>query len=80
MCLFLESIQLNDGEFKRLNYHQERINKAFGANFPGDRPFNLKESLYSKTFPTEGLYKCRVVYNREICQLEYNLLRRTKFL
>ena len=71
MCRFVESIQLNDGVFKRLELHHKRVRKAMLDYYPKVKVFNLIESLSRTTFPTEGLYKCRVVYDSEIRKIEY---------
>lgn len=73
MCRFIESIKLQDGEFKRLELHQARIQKAFDAYYPNEKVFDLVESLNNSDFPTEkGIFKCRIVYDSKICQLEFN--------
>ena len=69
MCRFVESIQLNDGVFKRLDCHQERIRKAMLAFYPTHKIINLFEFLSNTSFPSEGLYKCRLVYDFEIREI-----------
>jgi 4-amino-4-deoxychorismate lyase len=71
MCRFVESIQLNNGEFKRLGLHQERVRLAMKDYFPTLKVFDLVESLTETTFPLAGLYKCRVVYDSKIRKIEY---------
>jgi len=71
MCRFVESIQLKNGEFKRLKYHQERILKAMSDYFPAEKVFDLLEALSLTSFPTEGLYKCRLVYDSMIRKIEF---------
>ena len=61
MCRFVESIQLNDGEFKRLELHQDRVAKTMKDYFPNQKVIDLVESLNRISFPTDGLYKCRMV-------------------
>lgn len=73
MCRFIESIKLQDGEFKRLELHQARIQKAFETFYPNEKAFDLAEFLSKSDFPTEkGIFKCRIVYDSEIRQLEFN--------
>ena len=73
MCRFIESIKLQDGEFKRLELHQARIRKAFEAFYPNEKVFDLDEFLSKSDFPTEkGIFKCRIVYDAEIRQLEFS--------
>jgi len=71
MCLFVESIQLNNGEFKRLELHQERIRRAMSDYYPTQNPFELESVLSNISYPPEGLYKCRIVYDTRIHSLEF---------
>ena len=71
MYRFIESIQLKEGNFKRLPYHQARLEKAMKQFYPTREVINLAESLQKTDFPAKGLYKCRVVYDSEIRLLEY---------
>lgn len=72
MCRFIESIKLQDGEFKRLDLHQGRIHKAFEAFYPNEKVFDLVEFLRNSDFPTEkGIFKCRIIYDSKIRQLEF---------
>ena len=71
MCRFIESIQLNEGEFKCLDLHQERIRLAMADYYPSDPVFDLADALSKVDFPTNGLIKCRVVYDTEIRLVEF---------
>ena len=71
MCRFIESIQLKDGEFKRLELHQERIGKALKDFYPTHKVIDLVESLSSTHYPSVGICKCRVVYDSEIRKIEF---------
>jgi len=71
MCRFIESIQLKDGEFKRLELHQERMRKAMLDYYPKDKIIDLVESLRKIVFSTEGTFKCRIVYDFEIRKIEF---------
>ncbi|HLP05388.1 MAG TPA: aminotransferase class IV [Paludibacter sp.] len=71
MCQFIESIKLQDGDFFRLDFHQERMNRAFRDFFPGQEIPQLKEHLAKTPFPTSGLLKCRVLYGSEIHSTEF---------
>ena len=71
MCRFVESIQLKDGVFKRLPFHQARLEKAMKQFFQNEKVINLAEELMKTDFPTEGLFKCRIVYDSEICLIEF---------
>jgi len=71
MCRFVESIKLDNGEFKRLELHQERVRLAIQDYYPSEKVFHLIESLTETTYPPVGLYKCRVVYDSLIREIEY---------
>ena len=71
MCRFVESVQLKDGVFKRLDLHQERLMKAMTDYYPKDKIVDLKSVLMHTSFPVEGLFKCRVVYDSEIRKIEF---------
>jgi len=72
MCRFVESIQLLNGVFKRLEFHQERIRKAMMDYFPTDKIIGITDILNRTSYPTEGLFKCRVVYDSEIREIQYS--------
>ena len=71
MCRFIESIKVEDGEFKLLGLHQERVRKAMTDFYPNVKVIDLAESLRLTTFPTDGISKCRIVYDTEIRQVEF---------
>jgi 4-amino-4-deoxychorismate lyase len=71
MCLFIESIQLNNGVFKRLPLHQARVEAAISDFYPESKAFDLVEFLNKSSFPTSGLYKCRVVFDSEVKLIEF---------
>ena len=71
MCRFIESIQLSNGVFKRLELHQERVRLALKDYYPDVKAFDLIETLHATTFPVTGLYKCRVLYDSAIREIEY---------
>ena len=71
MCRFIESIQLNEGEFKCLDLHQERIRLALADYYPTDPVFDLADALSKVDYPKVGLIKCRVVYDTEIRIIEF---------
>jgi len=71
MCRFVESVQLKDGVFKRLDLHQERLLKAMKDCYPKAKVIDLMSVLMRTSFPAEGSYKCRVVYDSEIREIEF---------
>jgi len=71
MYQFLETIKLRDGEFKRLAYHQIRLERAMSEFYPNVPVPLLNDILYRELFPLDGLYKCRVIYDSEIRKIEF---------
>jgi len=69
MCQLLETIRLEDGVLQQLSYHQARMKAAQKALFPG-KTFSITPSLV-KNAPTTGLFKCRIIYDKQIRQVEY---------
>jgi len=72
MCRFVESIQLNNGQFKRLELHQARLERAMDAYYPNKTIINLKEILENSGYPTNGLYKCRIIFDSEVRKIEFS--------
>ena len=71
MCRFIESIKLQEGVFKRLELHQERVRKAMMDFYPNVKVLDLSEILSNTSFSTEGIYKYRIVYDTELHSLEF---------
>ena len=78
MCLFIETIRVEDGRVYNLDYHTERLNRTRDAFWKDCVPFDLREfvsldSLNSLRSPQSlaGIYKCRVLYGREIKEITY---------
>jgi 4-amino-4-deoxychorismate lyase len=69
MSLFLESIYLNNGEFRNLEYHESRMRASSHFVFNNNKGFNLSE-LKRESFPSIGLFKIRVIYDTEIRTVE----------
>ncbi|SMD32222.1 4-amino-4-deoxychorismate lyase [Reichenbachiella faecimaris] len=70
MCLFIESICCVDGELQLLDLHQARVNRTFFTNFGLlAKPFKLTKII--KQIPTNGKYKCRVVYDQNHSDFEF---------
>ncbi len=66
--LFLETIRIEDGMAWHLDYHTKRLNQTYRAHFGSPKEIVLSELL---TPPSDGLYRCRVIYGREVESIEY---------
>ncbi len=71
MSRLIESIRLENGVFANLDYHQDRMDAAFRDVFGKPNHIVLNDYLKSLSFPTDGLYKCRLVYDNTMCQVTF---------
>lgn len=71
MFRLLESIRLQNGNFHRLNYHQQRMDRSVKELSAQKNSINLFENLKKYNVPKTGLYKCRVVYTQQIESVEF---------
>jgi 4-amino-4-deoxychorismate lyase len=71
MCRFVESIQLKEGQFKRLELHQLRLQKAMNDFYPNARAIDLDDTLKHTSSPVGGLFKCRVIYDSKVRLVEF---------
>jgi 4-amino-4-deoxychorismate lyase len=70
MYRFLESIKYDMGVLFHLEYHQERINRAFASHFKNRKPWDLREILEVPENLT-GMNKCRLVYDESSYRCEF---------
>ena len=75
MSLLFESIRIENGKFENLVYHEQRMKRSLKALFGMDEPFDLEADLLHVPVPTESIYKCRLVYDDERRQLEFEEYR-----
>jgi 4-amino-4-deoxychorismate lyase len=71
MSRLIESIKLQNGNFHRLQYHQQRVDRAISELFQIKSSVNLLEILKQHSFPRTGLYKCRIIYTTKIELIEF---------
>lgn len=64
MCRFIETIQLKNGNFLNLHYHQERMNRTISRFFGSDVTFDLRTFLTQNDFPLTGKYRCTLIYTK----------------
>jgi len=67
--LLLETIKIENGKVFNLHYHQKRFEHSRKILFGIKEKIELS-NLITVT-PSKGLYRCRIVYNREIQSIEY---------
>lgn len=71
MCLLIESIKLNNGKFYHLDLHQNRMNDSIEKLFKIKPQFSLNKILKTTDYPSQGLYKCRLVYKNTIEEIKF---------
>jgi 4-amino-4-deoxychorismate lyase len=71
MCRLLESIQLNHGILHNISLHNERFNLSRKAIFGIDETLQLENLIQLPENISNGKYKCRIVYGRQIEQIEF---------
>ena len=71
MSRLIESIQLNNGRFHRLHYHQARMDWSIQQLHNDKSKINLVEYLNTLQYSSIGLFKCRVIYEKKIEKVEF---------
>ena len=72
MSRLVETIKCFNGELMNLRYHQSRFNLARKAHFRPCREINLSAVLEVPAEYSSGLFRCRIIYSREIEQVEFH--------
>jgi len=63
-----ETIKIKDGQIFNLEWHNRRFNRSQKAFFSNPSTTDLKAFI---TPPKIGLYRCKIIYDREIQSVEY---------
>ena len=71
MSRLIESIYLKDGVFRNMKYHQLRMEFSSKELFGVPNKWTLENKLQSSEHPESGLYKVRVVYDKDVKQIEF---------
>ena len=69
MYRFLETIRLEEGKLQKLELHNIRMKHTLSVFYPGT-DLRLSQKLATKA-PKKGLFKCRVVYDTQIREVEF---------
>lgn len=69
MQKLLETIKIINGQPQFLAFHQQRFDCSRRALWHCHDTVNLADLL--QNVPTQGIYRCRVIYHRNIEQIEY---------
>lgn len=76
MYRFLETIRYENGRFDNLKFHRQRMNHTRKELFRTDNEIDLEKALYEAekkqlAEETYGLFKCRVVYDKQIRDIRF---------
>lgn len=75
----IESIRFENGSFDNLDYHHDRMNKSRKELFSLNTEIDLARVLSSCKLPKDNhLYKCRIIYNKEIRSVEFGNYQKRK--
>ncbi len=69
MSRFIESICIKNGEIQNILYHQKRIDRVLNAYFGNKSSIDLSERVNHEILPKTGIWKCRVIYSKNIISL-----------
>lgn len=64
----LETIKIEDGQIENIYWHNQRCNRSRVELFNENRILELSSFI---TPPTKGVYRCRILYGRDIESIEY---------
>ncbi|MFA6924058.1 MAG: aminotransferase class IV [Bacteroidales bacterium] len=71
MCQLLETIKVLNKEFCNINFHNQRLNKSRKDLFNCSDFIELEKNIYIPGNLAHGLYRCRVLYKKEIEKIEF---------
>lgn len=64
MCHFIESIRLENGNVKLLDYHQDRMDRTLFHHFACQNHVKISKILENIELPSTGVYKIRILYSQ----------------
>lgn len=71
--LLFETIKVQDKQLKNISFHNERLNSSRKAIFKTKDIIDLNDIIKLPEIAKDKIYKCRVVYGREIERIEFEL-------
>lgn len=71
MCQLLETIKCAEGKLENLDYHQARFSLSRKIKFSDDDEISLKNQIQIPDFAKTGLFRCRVIYGKQIDRIEF---------
>lgn len=71
MSLLFETIRLQDGVLQNIEYHNLRLNHTRKSLYKSSDEIDLEQVVKIPATLKTGLYKCRVVYSKEVKNTEF---------
>lgn len=71
MCRLIETIKIFDKKLFNIEYHNRRMNNSRKILFGCDDEINLLDKIIIPSYLSNELYKCRVIYSKEIESIEF---------
>lgn len=71
MCRLVESIKVEDGQLIHIEWHNLRFNEARREVFGVEQAVNLQDLIVIPAGLSSGVYKCRVLYKKQIEAIEF---------
>lgn len=71
MSLLFETIRLQDGILHNIEYHNSRLNRSRKSLYKSTDDIDLKLAIQIPSTCKTGLYKCRVVYSKEVKNIDF---------
>lgn len=71
MFPLLETIRLEDGHYRSLVYHEQRMRRALRDICHTDTDISLESLLRGHSRPESGLYRCRLLYDADSHLVEF---------
>jgi 4-amino-4-deoxychorismate lyase len=68
----LETIQVRDGQFQNIEYHNKRFNASRSELFSLDDFQCLENLIKAPSECSDGIFRCRVVYEKEIQEITFS--------
>lgn len=75
MCQLIETIKVLNKNLCNIKYHNQRMNKARKDLFNLKDEVDLKEIIKIPQEIDDKIYKCRVIYSKEIENIEFEIYR-----
>lgn len=71
MCLLFETIKVENKKICNVDYHNARMNYSRRELFNSRNEIDLNEVIIIPQSFTDGIYKCRIIYSKNIHSIEF---------